>query len=84
MAKTTVEFIREIGGQVTQGGKQPARRALAVKLWNLALDGDLRAARLILDYDVVDEGQSPVVIEAELLRKMERVYGQVLDTGTDP
>lgn len=77
MAKTTVDYIRELGGQIIKDGRyagQPARRALAAALWNAALKEDPRATKFILDYDV--EVESPLVIEAKLLEQIEKVYGQ--------
>ena len=42
-------LLRSIGAHKTDDGI-PKRRALAEKVWELALDGDLAAARLIYEY----------------------------------
>ena len=66
-------FVQKIGDTVLPGGKT-AREKLIVALWEKALDGDLRAIKLILDYDLQGEaGAAPLA--DELQADLEKVYG---------
>ena len=73
-----IKSIQQIGSAKLTHPKfegRSARQHLAVVLWTEAMKGNLRAAELVLKYDLGDE-QEALPIDRKLEEALEKVYGE--------